>query len=57
MAVCVLAVLAVTFTRYDVSNNWLELQVAGSFPEGASRFVEQHHLPGPLLNDLSGADF
>jgi len=56
-AVCVLAVLAVSITRYGVSNDWLEMQVAGGFPEGAARFVEQHHLPGPLLNDLSWGGF
>ena len=33
------------------------MQVAGNFPEGASRFVEQHHLTGPLLNDLSWGGF
>ena len=57
VAVCVLAVLAVSVTRYGVSNDWLEMQVAGSFPEGAARFVEQHHLGGPLLNDLSWGGF
>ncbi len=57
VAVCVLAVLAVTFTRYDVSNNWLELVSGVCFPEGASQFVEQHHLAGPLLNDLSWGGF
>lgn len=57
IAVCVVAVLAVCYTRYEVSNNWLDLQVAGNFPEGASRYVEQHHLQGPLLNDLSWGGF
>jgi hypothetical protein len=57
VAVCVLAVLAVSYRHYNVSNNWLEMEVAGSFPEAASRFVEQHHLAGPLLNDLSWGGF
>ena len=57
VAICVLAVLAVSVTRYGVSNDWLDMQVAGNFPEGASRFVEQHHLQGPLLNDLSWGGF
>lgn len=57
VAVCVVAVLAVSVARYGVSNDWLEMQVVGSFPEGAARFVEQHHLPGPLLNDLSWGGF
>ena len=57
VAVCVLAVLAVSVRHYSVSNDWLSIQVAGNFPEGASRFVEQHHLGGPLLNDLSWGGF
>ncbi len=57
VAVCVVAVLTVSVRRYGVSNDWLEMQVAGGFPEGAARFVEQHHLPGPLLNDLSWGGF
>jgi hypothetical protein len=57
VAVCVFAVLIVSWQRYNVSNSWLEMQLAGNFPEGASRFVEQHHLAGPLLNDLSWGGF
>jgi hypothetical protein len=57
VAVCVLAVVVVSIARWGVSNDWLEMQVAGGFPEGAARFVEQHHLPGPLLNDLSWGGF
>jgi hypothetical protein len=56
-AVCVLAVLAVACRHYGLSNNLLDIQVSGNFPEGASRFVEQHHLSGPLLNDLSWGGF
>jgi hypothetical protein len=57
VGVCVLAVLVVSIVRYGVNDDWLEMQVAGSFPEGAARFVEQHHLAGPLLNDLSWGGF
>lgn len=53
VAVCVLAVLAVCYSRYGISNDALAVNVAGEFPEEASWFVEHHHLPGPLLNDLS----
>jgi hypothetical protein len=51
--VCALAVVVVSIVRYGVDNDWLGMLVAGSFPEAAASFVEQHHLPGPLLNDLS----
>lgn len=53
VAVCVLAVFAVCYSRYGISNDALAVNVAGNFPEEASWFVEHHHLPGPLLNDLS----
>ena len=55
--VCVLAVLFVSCRHYGLSNNFLDLEVSGAFPEGAARYVEQHHLPGPLLNDLSWGGF
>jgi len=57
VAVCVLAVLAVCYNRYGLSNDALAVNVAGEFPEEASWFVEHHHLPGPLLNDLSWGGF
>jgi hypothetical protein len=57
VGVCVVAALVVSAVRWGVNNDWLEMQVAGSFPEGAARFVEQHHLAGPLLNDLSWGGF
>ncbi len=56
-AVCVLAVVVGACRHYGLSNNLLDIEVAGNFPEGASRFVEQHHLTGPLLNDLSWGGF
>jgi hypothetical protein len=57
VAVWVLAIIVASCQRYGLSNLLLEVQVAGTFPEGASRFIEQHHLPGPLLNDLSWGGF
>ncbi len=57
VVVCVLAVLAVCYSRYGISNDALAVNVAGEFPEEASWFVEHHHLPGPLLNDLSWGGF
>jgi hypothetical protein len=43
--------------HYGLSNLLLEVQVAGTFPEGAARYIEQHHVSGPLLNDLSWGGF
>jgi hypothetical protein len=57
VAVCVLAVVTVACRHYGLSNNLLDIEVSGNFPEGAARFVEQHHLSGPLLNDLSWGGF
>src|SRR5262249_18764340 len=57
LAICVIAVLAVGWRRYDVSNSWLEMGLAGSFPEGAARYVEAHHLEGPLYNDFTNGGF
>jgi len=57
VGVCALAVIVVSIVRYGVDNDWLGMQVAGSFPEAAASFVDQHHLPGPLLNDLSWGGF
>lgn len=57
VAVCVVAAVVFSFVRYEVTNDWLALEVASNFPEGASRYVEMHHLPGPLLNDLSWGGF
>jgi hypothetical protein len=49
----VLAVLMASCRHYGLSNDALEVQTAGAFPEAAVRFVEQHRLGGPLFNDLS----
>jgi hypothetical protein len=57
VAVCVLSAVVFSFVRYEVTNDWLDLQVGSNFPEGASRYVETHHLSGPLLNDLSWGGF
>ena len=57
IAVAVLAVLMVGYRHYDVSNNWLDMQIAGTFPESAARYIEKHHLPGPLYNDFNDGGF
>jgi hypothetical protein len=53
VGVAVLATLVLSFRRYDVSNSWLDMQVAGTFPEAASQFIEKHHLRGSLYNDFT----
>jgi hypothetical protein len=53
----VLAVLAVAVRHYDLANSWLEMQVAGNFPEVACQYIEKHHLQGPLYNDLNWGGF
>lgn len=57
VALCVVAAIALSFVRYELTDDWLALQVQSNFPEGASRFIEMHRLPGPLLNDLSWGGF
>jgi hypothetical protein len=49
----VLAVLLLAYRNNDVSNDWIAMQVAGSFPEAAMEYIEQHHLAGPLYNDFT----
>jgi hypothetical protein len=56
-ALSVLALLVAGWRRYDVSNAWLEMQVAGNFPEVAAQYIEQHHLQGPLYNDFNWGGF
>ena len=51
--VWVVAALFVAFRYYGVSNDFLEIQVNGNFPTPAARFIEQHHLQGPLYNDFN----
>lgn len=53
----VLAVLTVASRHYDVGNSWLEMQVAGNFPEVACQYIEKHHLQGPLYNDFNWGGF
>jgi hypothetical protein len=53
VGVWVFAALVAACRHYGLSNDALEIQTAGAFPEAAVRFVEQHRLPGPLMNDLS----
>jgi hypothetical protein len=57
VALWVTAWLVIAYRRSDVSNSWLEMQVVGSFPEGASQFIEKHHLNGPLFNDFNRGGF
>jgi hypothetical protein len=57
VAISVLAAILVAYRHYDVSNNWLEMQVAGTFPESAARYIERHHLPGPLYNDFNDGGY
>ena len=57
VALGVLAALSVAYRHYDVSNDWLEMQVAGNFPESAVRFIEKNHLPGPLYNDFNDGGY
>ncbi|HXM16433.1 MAG TPA: hypothetical protein VN933_14410, partial [Candidatus Eremiobacteraceae bacterium] len=49
----VLAVLLLAYRNNDVSNDWIAMQVAGSFPEASVGYIEKHHLPGPLYNDFT----
>jgi len=57
LAVCLIAVLAVAWRRYDVNSNWIEMSLAGRYPEAAVRYVETHHLKGPLYNDFSSGGY
>ncbi len=49
----VLAVLLLAYRNNDVSNDWIAMQVAGSFPEASAGYIEKHHLPGPLYNGFT----
>jgi len=57
LAVCIVAVVAVGWQRYGIDNNWIEMGLAGRYPEAAARYVEQHHLQGPLYNDFTSGGF
>jgi hypothetical protein len=57
LAVCVIALLAVAWRRYDVNNTWIEMGLAGKYPEAAAQYVEKNHLQGPLYNDFSAGGF
>jgi len=57
LAVCIIAVLAVAWRRYDVTNMWIEMGLAGKYPEAAAQFIEKNHLQGPLYNDFSSGGF
>jgi hypothetical protein len=49
----VFASLLLAYRHYDVSNDWIAMQVAGSFPEASVRYIEQHRLSGLLYNDFT----
>jgi hypothetical protein len=57
VGVWVFAAVLASCRHYGLSNDALEIQTAGAFPEAAVRFVEQNRLGGPLLNDLSWGGF
>lgn len=57
VAVWVVALLVAACSHYGLTNQSLEVQVAGDFPEAAVRYIEMHRLSGPLLNDLSWGGF
>jgi hypothetical protein len=57
LAVCILAVLTVAWRRYDVTNMWIEMGLAGKYPEAAAQYIEKNHLQGPLYNDFSNGGF
>lgn len=57
VGVSVLAALVVGYQHYGVSNNSLEIQVDGTFPEVASQYIEKHHLNGPLFNHFNDGGF
>jgi hypothetical protein len=51
--VFVLAAVVGGFRYYGVSSDFLEMQVMGGFPETSARYIEAHHLAGPLYNDFN----
>jgi len=57
LAVCLVAVLAVAWRRYDINTSWIEMSLAGRYPAAAVRYVEAHHLQGPLYNDFSSGGY
>jgi hypothetical protein len=56
-AVWLLAAIMVGYRYYGVSNDFLDIQVTGGFPETAAQYIEKHHLPGPLYNDFTWGGF
>jgi hypothetical protein len=53
VGVWVAALIIASCRHYGLSNDALEVQTAGVFPEAAVRYIELNHLGGPLFNDLS----
>ena len=57
LAIAVVALIATAYRRYDVSNDWVDIQVSGKFPEAAVRYIEKNHLTGPIYNDFNDGGF
>jgi hypothetical protein len=57
VAIAVVALIVVAYRHYDVSNDWVEIQVSGKFPEAAVRYIEKNHLAGPIYNDFNDGGF
>ena len=57
IATSVLALFAVGYRHFDVSNSSIEIQVDSDFPEAAARFIEQNHLRGPLFNHFNDGGY
>jgi hypothetical protein len=53
VGIWVVALLIASCRHYGLSNDALDVQTAGAFPEAAVRYIEMNHLGGPLFNDLS----
>ena len=53
VGIWVAALIIASCRHYGLSNDALEIQTAGAFPEAAVRYIELNHLTGPLFNDLS----
>ena len=51
------AVVAVAWRRYDINTSWIEMSLAGRYPEAAVRYVEAHHFEGPLYNDFTSGGY
>jgi len=55
--ICAGAVIFSSVQRYGLTNDMLQMGYDGRFPEAAARYIESHHLPGPLYNDFNFGGF